>query len=188
MKTSVKLLMAFSVIIAFSLGACNSGSGEKSEKEKSKVEAESGEHTHEAGDTSHSHESTEGGEEDGIQFSKSEVYDEVKKGTHLILKYNAEANAFMGTVENTTDDLIENVRVEVHLSNGLELGPSTPVDLKPAGKVEIKIDAGEKEFETWSTHAEVGNSEHNHEGGEGEHSHGEEGEHTHEGEGAHEHK
>lgn len=91
-------------------------------------------------------------------------------GTHLVLKYDVECNSFVGTVENTTDDLIRNVRVEVHLSNGIELGPTTPSHLKPGGKISIKLVASEKEFETWSTHAEVGSSEHGERyEGEGEH-------------------
>ena len=118
-------------------------------------------------------------------MSKEEVYDEIRKGAHLVLSYDAESNSFIGEVANTTEELLEKVRIEVHLSNGTELGPTEPVDLKSGEKVQVKLEATEENFETWSTHAEVGSSEHSHEGGEGEHSHdegeehedGEEGEH-----------
>jgi len=42
----------------------------------------------------------------------------------MILAYNAESDAFVGTVENITEDEISQVRVEVHLSNSAELGPT----------------------------------------------------------------
>ena len=44
---------------------------------------------------------------------------------------------FKGTVENTTEKVLERVRVEIHLSNGKELGPTKPGDLKPGEKREI---------------------------------------------------
>ena len=127
------------------------------------------------------------GEESGTQFGLDEVYDELKKGTHLVLAYDAEAKAFKGTVENVGNELLERVRVEIHLSNGTELGPTTQVDLKPGEKREVMLATESASFETWSTHAEVGDSEHSHEG-EGENSHEGEGEHSHEGEGSHEHQ
>jgi len=142
--------------------SCSNETRSKKVKELETLEAETYVHKTDVGEIGE-------GEEDGTQFNKSDVYDAVKKETHLILKYDSELNSFVGTVENTSDDLIENVRVEVHLSNGIEPGPTTPVDLKPGVKVEVKLEASEKEFETWSTRAEVGSVEHNHDGGEGEH-------------------
>ena len=106
------------------------------------------------------------GEEDGTQFGLDEVYDVVKKGTHLVLAYDAEAKAFNGTVENVSDELLTRVRVEVHLSNGTELGPTTQADLKPGEKREVELAVEGDDFTSWSTHAEVGDTEHSHEGGE----------------------
>jgi len=110
------------------------------------------------------------GEEDGSQFGLSDVYDIIKNGAHLVLSFDAESNSFIGTVENTTKEVLKKVRVEVHLSNGIELGPTTPVDLEPGEKVKVKLEASGKDFETWSTHAEVGSSVEGH-GGEGEDEH-----------------
>lgn len=118
------------------------------------------------------------GEEDGTMLEKGEVYDVVKKGTHLVLKYDQEAAAFLGTVENVSDEMLTRVRVEVHLSSGKELGPTVQADLEPGEKREVELVVGDEDFETWSTHAEVGDSEHGH--GEGEHSHShEDGSHEH---------
>lgn len=117
----------------------------------------------------------EEGEESGKRFTKKEVCKEERKGTKLLLKYDAAALAFTGTVENVSTKVIKKVRVEVHLSNGVELGPTKKVDLVPGEKVDIKLSAKGQEFEWWSTHAEAGNSEHGH---GAEDAHGEEGEHS----------
>ena len=71
---------------------------------------------------------------------------------------------FEGTVENMTTETLPWVRVEVHLSNGVELGPTTPVDLLPGRNMQITLNAKGQTFEMWSAHAEVGGI-----GGEGTH-------------------
>ncbi len=48
------------------------------------------------------------------------------------------------------------VRVEVHLSNGIELGPTTPVDLAPGQMASVTLPASDQPFDTWNPHAEVG--------------------------------
>jgi len=73
----------------------------------------------------------EKGEESGIELALNETYNQVRNGTRLILSYDAKSNAFKGTVENTTNKTLKQVRVEVHLSNGTELVPTTPGDLGP---------------------------------------------------------
>lgn len=112
----------------------------------------------------------EGSEETGTQFALDEKYDMIRKGAHLILAYDKESNSFLGTVENTTDTNLEKVRVEVHLSNGIELGPTIPVNLEPGQKTEVKLAATDEKFEKWGAHPEVGSGEHSHGEGEGEHS------------------
>ena len=101
-------------------------------------------------------ESGEGGEESGTQFALGDTFDEVRAGARLVLSYDSTANAFKGTVENTTENTLRRVRVEVHLSNGIELGPTTPVDLAPGQVVEITLPAGSHPFASWSAHPEVG--------------------------------
>lgn len=134
------------------------------------------------------------GEEDGTQFKKSQTYDEVKKGVRLVLKYNEATSEFVGVITNKSDKVIERARVEVHLSNGVELGPTKPEDIKPGEILEVTLSAKGQKFETWSTHAEVGSNEHGHgEGGEGHegdegHEHNEKGEHESKKEGKSEHE
>ncbi len=136
----------------------------------------------------------EGSEESNVEFALNEQYDKVRNGARLILKYDPESNAFKGTVENTTDETLKQVRVEVHLSNGKELGPTIPGDLSPGEKREILLPATGTDFNAWTAHPEVGEGEHSHEGegsehggeGKGEHSRKEEsGEHDREGNGEH---
>jgi len=132
---------------------------------------ESSEHVRDSG------EGQEEGKESGTEYAKDATYDGVRNGAHLILKYNPDTNSFIGTVENITEKILERVRVEVHLSNGIELGPTSPVNLAPGIKSSISLKASETAFETWSTHPEVGNNEHGHGVEEGEHTSGEKGEH-----------
>lgn len=117
------------------------------------------------------------GEEDGTQFTKEQTYDEVKKGVRLVLKYNEATSNFDGVITNKSTKVVKRARMEVHLSNGVELGPTKPKDLKPGDELKVTLSAKGQKFTTWSTHAEVGSNEHGHgEGGEG-HEGGERGEH-----------
>ena len=119
-------------------------------------------------------------EESGTELALDETYDKVRNGARLILNYDPQSNSFKGTVENTTNETLKQVRVEVHLSNEKELGPTTPVDLVPSEKKNVELPAGSTDFDGWTAHPEVG---------EGEHGHGEEhGEHDSEHEGEHEKK
>jgi hypothetical protein len=172
MKKQLNILFGSLLVLAIILAGCNSKPKSNKAEEPAKLEAEKGIHERDAHGEGQ-------GEEDGTQLGLDEVYDVERKGTHLVLKYDLDENAFTGTVENVSDEILERVRVEVHLSNGTELGPTTQVDLKPGEHREILLAAGPDDFEGWSTHDEVGSSEHSHEG---------EGEHSHEGEGAHEHQ
>ena len=75
----------------------------------------------------------QGGEsgESGTQYAIAETATEVRAGVRLIISYNSTQQVFSGTVENTTNATVTQVRVEVHLSNGVELGPTPRVDLAP---------------------------------------------------------
>ena len=112
------------------------------------------------------------GEESGTIFTLDEIFDELRNGVRLVISYDAAANAFSGTIENTTDASIQQVRVEVHLSNGVELGPTATVSLAPGATRAVRLDATDQDFEAWSAHAETGSAEHS---GEGEGEHGSEG-------------
>jgi len=100
---------------------------------------------------------TGGGEENTTQYGLNDTFDQVRAGSRLIMNYDPAANAFIGTVENTTNTTLQNVRIEIHLSNGVELGPTTPIDLAPGEIVNVRLDATTQPFDTWVAHAEVGN-------------------------------
>lgn len=99
---------------------------------------------------------SESGEESGTQLGLGDTYDAVRGGARLIIAYDRGRNAFVGTVRNVTNGALAWVRVEVHLSNGIELGPTTPVDLAPGQVVDVVLEASEQPFESWSAHPEVG--------------------------------
>ena len=117
-----------------------------------------------------------GDEESNTEFALNEQYDNVRNGARLILAYDAQSNSFKGTVENTTTETLKQVRVEVHLSNGVELGPTTPGDLAPGEQREIELAATSTDFTAWTAHPEVGGSEY---GGESNGEHDAEGDSEH---------
>ena len=111
-------------------------------------------------------------EESTVQLALTDTYDNVRNGAHLIMSYDAATNSFKGTVTNTTSAILLQVRVEIHLSNGVELGPTPPVDLAPGEEISITLVSEGGPFDTWTAHPEVGPST----GGGGEHGQGEGGE------------
>lgn len=108
------------------------------------------------------------GEENGNQFGIKETYSGVRRGVQMTLKYNAKKGGFVGKVKNVTTKTIKDVRVEVHLSNGVELGPTQRADLAPRQTRAIFLSTEGNKFKSWSTHAESGEEEgHGSEGKEG---------------------
>ena len=140
-------LVVLGFVLVLALIGCNSGS-------ESGNGSEYGEHSR--GSESGESESGEGGEESGTQFALGDTFDEVRAGARLVLSYDSATNAFTGTVQNTTRATLSRARVEVHLSNGIELGPTTPVDLAPGQVVAITLPASSQTFTSWSAHPEVG--------------------------------
>ena len=102
------------------------------------------------------------------------------------MAYDKATNTFKGTVENTTNAILQQVRVEIHLFNSQgpnptdpELGPTPPVDLAPGEKIPIELIALDEPFDMWVAHPEVGPSSSGGDGeGGGEHAGGEGGEHA----------
>ena len=106
-------------------------------------------------------ESGAGGSEEATanQLAPDETFDMIRSGARLIMNYDAASNAFTGNVENTTNNTLTRVRVEIHLSNGTELGPTTPIDLAPGQTAPIELASTQASFTGWIAHAEVGNAE-----------------------------
>jgi len=155
------ILATIAVILVVVISGCSNDRG--AEEKQDGPTATRGEHDRED-DAGHGEE----GEESGTELALNETYDNVRNGARLILTYDVQSNSFNGTVQNTTDETLQRVRVEVHLSNGIELGPTTPADLGPGQRREVKLTTTSKNFDGWSAHPEVGISEHGsgEEGGE----------------------
>ena len=102
-------------------------------------------------------------EESANQLTLAETYDHTRNGARLIMAYDAATNTFTGTVENTTNAILQQVRVEIHLFNSQgpnptdpELGPTTPKDLAPGEIMPIELMAVNEPFDMWVAHPEVG--------------------------------
>ncbi|MYB45827.1 MAG: hypothetical protein F4X74_12925 [Acidimicrobiia bacterium] len=140
-----------SVAVAAGLAACGSDAGGNNGRAAAVQEA-----------------ATSGlGEESGSRLALTDTFDQVRAGARLFMTYDPATNAFVGAVENVTTDVLDRVRVEVHLSNGVELGPTTPLDLAPGEIVDVRLPATATPFDGWSPHAEVGSG-----GAEGSGEHG----------------
>ena len=181
MMLVIAAALALMSILGGGIAACAT---DNSESHTEAPESGERERSEDSGEHGGSEEGSEegGGEEARNLLTKEQTFDQVRAGARLILRYDDDANAFTGTVENTTNATLSNVRVEVHLSNGIELGPTTPVDLAPGQMISVTLPASAQPFDTWNPHAEVGpqGTEEGHGSngseGSGEHSEGSEGE------------
>jgi len=107
-----------------------------------------------------------------MRLAIDDTYNSVRNGVRLILSYDSTSSAFAGTVENVIDRTVSAVRVEVHLSNGTELGPTERKDLAPGEKAAVTLSSIKgQDFDWWKAHAEAGEGGGEH-GGEREGEHG----------------
>ena len=101
-------------------------------------------------------------EESSARYGLTDTYDNVRNGARLVISYDAAMDAFTGTVTNTTNGILTQVRVEVHLYDGTvtvdELGPTPNVDLQPGESHSITLPVGGQSFTEWVAHPEVGPS------------------------------
>ena len=151
---------ASALVLALALGACSTddpsprGSGEAGESHGGSEGAGLGEAA-ESGGTA-------------TVLNIGDTFDEVQSGARLILSFDTNTNSFVGSVENTTSAQLTRARIEVHLDNGTELGPTTPVDLNPGEVLPLDLPSTQASFQTWTAHPEVGSGEGGSEGsGEG---------------------
>ncbi|MFC1556600.1 hypothetical protein ACFL5L_01280 [candidate division KSB1 bacterium] len=167
MKSAKPLVIIISILLIpmliFSISCAQKEQGLGEEGEHAPGEAaehasrEAGEHAGgEEGEESHGEE----GEESGIRYTLSETCEEVRKGVQLHLTFDQSSSTFIGTINNISNETAKRVRVEVHLSNEVELGPTEPVDLAPGKQVNVKLSAEGQSFTWWTAHAESGGSEH----------------------------
>ena len=96
--------------------------------------------------------------ESGTRWNPDETATDTRRGVNLIISYNSSGQRFSGTVTNTTGSTVTDVRVEIHLSNGTELGPTPRIDLKAQESRPITLDASGQDFDWYSVHVEIGSS------------------------------
>ena len=111
---------------------------------------------HEHGEGGESH--GEGGEEEeesGVYIGANETWDVVRRGARLVLAFDRTANAFVGTVQNTTGETLCAVRVEVHLAGGTELGPTERTDVRAGQSIDLRLPTAGESFDTWTAHPEL---------------------------------
>ncbi len=119
----------------------------------------------------------EGGEEGGVCLAKMTKQNELfANGARLVLQFNPNTQVFVGSVTNTTAKTLSQVRVEVHLDNGTELGPTKRIDIGPGQTIAVELGTFGNQFSSWVSHPEAG-VEQGHgaggeEGGEGRDEHG----------------
>ncbi len=118
-----------------------------------------------------------GGEEGGAYLPKMTKQNKLfANGARLALAFDPRTQVFVGSVTNTTARTLSQVRVEIHLDNGTELGPTKRIDVGPSQTVPVELGAFGNEFSAWISHPEAG-VEQGHgaggeEGGEGAGEHG----------------
>ena len=99
-------------------------------------------------------------EEGGIQYKLTETAEQTRGGVDLVMTYDQNTQKFNGTVTNTNDTAVDKVRIEIHLSNGTELGPTPNTVLEPQESQMVTLDANGQRFDWWSVHVELGQGEH----------------------------
>ena len=151
------LRLAFIALLGLALAACASTSESGREGgggEASGEHAGSGEH----GGGSEGNGGGEGGAGDGeeaaVQLKPTETFWMTRQGVRLALRYDSATQTFRGSATNITGTAIPRVRVEVHLSNGVELGPTTSTNLAPGQTIDVTLPATGQTFVAWGAHAE----------------------------------
>ena len=97
---------------------------------------------------------TESGE-GGTQWDITETATDTRSGVDLEISYDSSTEKFEGTLNNTSNGTVDGVRVEIHLSNGVELGPTPKIDLMAANSSAVTLDASGQTFTWYSVHIEV---------------------------------
>lgn len=158
------IAIAAAVVAGFSFAACSgepqADVGEASEPGYAELEhAESGERR-EGGEHTEGGEHAEGGdseegEESGVYIGRGDTWDVTRRGARLVLTFDPASGTFEGTVRNTTESTLCAVRVEVHLSTGTELGPTSRTDIPAGQAVNVELSAEGEAFDAWTAHPEA---------------------------------
>ena len=92
-------------------------------------------------------------------LNPNETYNINLAGVKIILDYDPADNSFKGYIENTTQNIINRVRVGIHLSNDVELGPTLAANLMPGERKDIRLSAKNFVFDCWIVHPKIGDDE-----------------------------
>jgi hypothetical protein len=90
-----------------------------------------------------------------VYIGAAESWDVVRNGARLVLSFDSEANAFVGTVENMTERTLCAIRVEVHLAGGIELGPTARTDVPAGQTTSVRLPTAGQAFDSWTAHPEM---------------------------------
>lgn len=96
--------------------------------------------------------------ESGTRWNPGETATDSRRGVDLTISYNSTTRRFDGSVTNTNASAVAEVRVEIHLSNGTELGPTPRVNLEANETKAVTLDASGQNFNWYSVHVELGSS------------------------------
>lgn len=99
--------------------------------------------------------STEPGE-GGRRWDKDETATVTRSGVKLVIRYHSSKEEFRGTMTNTTNSSVSDARVEIHLSNGRDLGPTPRTALAGGESKDVALDAAGQQFSWFSVHIELG--------------------------------
>ena len=105
--------------------------------------------------------SDEKGQETDMMWGINDLAEELVNGIRLILIYDAPSGSFKGFIENTTIDVVRQVRVKVEIfdasGNSKVYGPTSPVDMASGDVRNVTIPAPQSgNFETFKMYPEVG--------------------------------
>ena len=96
-----------------------------------------------------------------MMWGINDLAEEIVDGIRLILVYDTPSGSFIGFIENTTIDVVRQVRVKVQIfdaaGNSKIYGPTTPVDMVSGDVRNVSIPAPQSgNFLTFSMFTEVG--------------------------------
>ncbi|MDE2974305.1 MAG: hypothetical protein OXU64_06205 [Gemmatimonadota bacterium] len=94
--------------------------------------------------------------EGGKRWDKDEPATVTRSGVKLVIRYHSSDEEFRGTMTNTTSSSVSDARVEIHLSNGKELGPTPRTTLAGDESKDVTLDAAGQRFSWFSVHIELG--------------------------------
>ena len=162
MKETIRTLLPIVTALVLSLGlaACAAesqpdadGAGESTLAQQTAErgeERDGGEHEEADGE-----EHGEEGEESGVYIARTASWSETRNDAWLQLSFNSASNSFVGRVSNTGNEPLCDFRVEVHLSTGIELGPTERAGVPYGGSINVTLPSGGEEFTTWTAHPEM---------------------------------